>query len=100
MHAFRLHDGLVLDGARAWGPGTGPGTSKGRENAIELRGKVHTEVARLLEPLWVTRPLSLPSNRRPVGPSCEITDEYRYGSAMRLGESFSGRSGVRCWGID
>ena len=38
-HAFRLHDGLVLDGSRAWGPKTGPGTSKGRENVIELRGR-------------------------------------------------------------
>jgi len=38
-HAFRLHDGLVLDGSRAWGPNTGVGTSKGRENPIELRGR-------------------------------------------------------------
>src|SRR3954454_15580267 len=28
MHAFRLHDGLVLDGARAWGPGTGPAPAR------------------------------------------------------------------------
>lgn len=35
--AFRLHEGAVLAGERAWGPLTG-GTAKGRENAIVLRG--------------------------------------------------------------
>lgn len=36
--AFRLHDGLALSGARAWGPLTGPGTSKGREDPLVLTG--------------------------------------------------------------
>jgi hypothetical protein len=35
----RLHDGLVIVGSRAWGPQTGPGTSRGREEAIELLGE-------------------------------------------------------------
>lgn len=35
--AFRLGEGTVLAGSRAWGPHTG-GTSRGREAALELRG--------------------------------------------------------------
>lgn len=35
--AFRLGDGAVLEGSRAWGPNTG-GTSRGREAALVLRG--------------------------------------------------------------
>jgi len=35
--AFRLSDGTVLKGERAWGPRTG-GTSRGREAALRLRG--------------------------------------------------------------
>lgn len=35
--AFRLGEGTVLEGARAWGPNTG-GTSRGREAALDLRG--------------------------------------------------------------
>lgn len=37
--AFRLHDGLVIVGSRAWGPQAGPGTSRGREEATELSGE-------------------------------------------------------------
>ncbi|MGI8699913.1 MAG: hypothetical protein ACR2JU_01660 [Nocardioidaceae bacterium] len=37
--AFRLHDGTVLEGKRAWGPATGPGSSKGRETPLVLRGR-------------------------------------------------------------
>lgn len=37
--AFRLHDGTVLEGKRAWGPMTGPGSSKGREKPLVLRGR-------------------------------------------------------------
>ena len=37
-NAFRVHDGLELNGVRGWGPKTGPGTMKGIENAIELAG--------------------------------------------------------------
>ncbi len=36
--AFRIHDGTVLRGARAWGPRTGPGSSKGREEQLMLAG--------------------------------------------------------------
>lgn len=36
--AFRLHEGLTLAGTRAWGPQTGPGTSRGREAPLHLRG--------------------------------------------------------------
>ncbi len=35
--AFRLGEGTLLEGSRAWGPNTG-GTSRGREAALELRG--------------------------------------------------------------
>lgn len=35
--AFRLCEGLVLTGERAWGPNTG-GTSRGRETALQLTG--------------------------------------------------------------
>lgn len=35
--AFRLCDGLVLSGERAWGPNTG-GTSRGRESVLQLTG--------------------------------------------------------------
>lgn len=35
--AFRLHQGTVLNGRRAWGPRTG-GTMKGRESVLELTG--------------------------------------------------------------
>lgn len=35
--AFRLHEGTLLKGCRAWGPKTG-GTARGRETALELRG--------------------------------------------------------------
>lgn len=37
-HAFRLHEGTVLSGTRAWGPLTGPGTSRGRELPLALAG--------------------------------------------------------------
>lgn len=37
--AFRLHDGLVLSGSRAWGPNTGAGTMAGGRTApVDLRG--------------------------------------------------------------
>lgn len=38
-HAFRLHQGTVLEGSRAWGPQTGAGSSKGREDALVLHGR-------------------------------------------------------------
>ncbi|MGI9155461.1 MAG: hypothetical protein ACR2FG_02305 [Marmoricola sp.] len=38
-HAFRLHDGTVLVGERAWGPLTGAGSSRGREGPLVLRGQ-------------------------------------------------------------
>lgn len=34
--AFRIYDGRVLAGERAWGPNTGQGTMKGRADAIVL----------------------------------------------------------------
>lgn len=37
-HAFRLHDGSVLSGSRAWGPKTGAGTKNGREAPLDLSG--------------------------------------------------------------
>jgi hypothetical protein len=37
--AFRVHDGLELTGARAWGPSTGVGTMKGLESPIPLAGR-------------------------------------------------------------
>lgn len=36
--AFRVYDGNGLAGARAWGPVTGAGTTRGRESALELAG--------------------------------------------------------------
>lgn len=36
--AFRIYEGVVLAGARAWGPSTGLGTMRNRESAIELIG--------------------------------------------------------------
>ena len=36
--AFRIYEGQVLYGSRAWGPRTGAGTMKDRTQAIELRG--------------------------------------------------------------
>ncbi len=36
--AFRLHEGVVLHGTRAWGPLTGAGTSRGREEPLPLVG--------------------------------------------------------------
>jgi hypothetical protein len=36
--AFRLHQGVVLHGTRAWGPLTGAGTSRGREEPLALVG--------------------------------------------------------------
>jgi hypothetical protein len=35
-NAFRLHDGVALSGSRAWGPLTGKGSSKGREEPLVL----------------------------------------------------------------
>lgn len=37
-HAFRIHEGTVLAGSRAWGPMTGAGSSKGREEPLALSG--------------------------------------------------------------
>ena len=37
--AFRLCEGSSLSGQRAWGPRTGVGTSRGREEPIALRGE-------------------------------------------------------------
>lgn len=39
--AFRLHEGTVLTGPRAWGPNTG-GTSRGREAVLNLHGRYET----------------------------------------------------------
>jgi hypothetical protein len=36
--AFRIYEGQAISGRRAWGPGTGAGTMRSREAAIELRG--------------------------------------------------------------
>jgi hypothetical protein len=36
--AFRIYDQQSLSGSRSWGPVTGPGTMRKREEAIELRG--------------------------------------------------------------
>jgi hypothetical protein len=36
--AFRLGEGIVLNGRRAWGPKTGAGTTKNREDALDLMG--------------------------------------------------------------
>lgn len=35
--AFRICEGVTLEGTRGWGPKTGAGTSRGREAAITLR---------------------------------------------------------------
>jgi len=37
-HAFRIHEGRQLEGYLAWDPGTGAGTSQGREDPVVLRG--------------------------------------------------------------
>lgn len=37
--AFRIYEGVTLQGLRSWGVRTGPGTMKGREAAIELTGQ-------------------------------------------------------------
>ena len=37
--AFRVYEDQVISGSRAWGPGTGAGTRKGREADLELRGE-------------------------------------------------------------
>src|SRR5665647_1727628 len=36
--AFRIHEGSVLAGERGWGPGAGDGTTKGRSEALAIRG--------------------------------------------------------------
>lgn len=36
--AFRLGDDVVMSGARAWGPRTGPGTKRGRDKALLVAG--------------------------------------------------------------
>lgn len=36
--AFRLREGSTLTGVRQWGPNTGPGTMRGREKPLQLRG--------------------------------------------------------------
>ena len=36
--AFRIYEDQVISGSRGWGPGTGAGTMKNRETALELRG--------------------------------------------------------------
>jgi hypothetical protein len=36
-HLFRIYEGLVISGTRAWGPNTG-GSNKGREEDITLTG--------------------------------------------------------------
>jgi hypothetical protein len=36
--AFRIYEDRVISGSRGWGPGTGAGTMRKREAAIELRG--------------------------------------------------------------
>ena len=37
--AFRIYEGNLLTGVRAWGPNTGAGTSKGREPDLDLKGE-------------------------------------------------------------
>ncbi len=37
--AFRIGEGVVLDGQRNWGPNTGDGTKKGREKMLTLAGR-------------------------------------------------------------
>lgn len=36
--AFRIYEGQVISGSRAWGPDIGAGTMRDREAVIELRG--------------------------------------------------------------
>jgi hypothetical protein len=43
--AFRLGEGTVLFGTRAWEPRTGAGTRKGREEALDLLGRYETRWA-------------------------------------------------------
>jgi hypothetical protein len=37
--AFRLYEGRRLTGPRSWGPSTGPGTLRGREDPVMLAGE-------------------------------------------------------------
>jgi hypothetical protein len=37
--AFRVSEGIVLVGPRVWGPNTGPGTMKGRVDALDVGGQ-------------------------------------------------------------
>jgi hypothetical protein len=37
--AFRVSEGVVLSGSRAWGPRTGAGTMKGRIDALDILGR-------------------------------------------------------------
>jgi hypothetical protein len=37
--AFRISEGIVLTGSRAWGPKTRPGTMKARESSLDLTGR-------------------------------------------------------------
>ncbi len=41
--AFRLYEGVVLAGSRAWGPNTGVGTRKNRDRPIDLAGSYKIE---------------------------------------------------------
>lgn len=41
--AFRIYDGVILTGQRAWGPRTGPGTMRNREAAIELARRLYDQ---------------------------------------------------------
>jgi hypothetical protein len=54
--AFRLHEGLVLSGARLWGPHAGAGTmGKTRQSSIQLAG---------------TYSLAWRAYTRPIAPHC------------------------------
>ena len=35
---FRVHEGLAVSGALAWAASAGPGTVRGRESPIQIRG--------------------------------------------------------------
>lgn len=50
--AFRLHEGTVLSGTRAWGPATGAGTRVGRDVDLELSGSypIHWQDYSTLQP--------------------------------------------------
>lgn len=37
--AFRVHDGVVLQGSLGWGPTAGPGTVGGRDARLDLQGQ-------------------------------------------------------------